>query len=52
MPRRRNPKHRKGNAELLAESDLGRDARIFEDSDVVRLLRAAVEREGSNISAA
>jgi hypothetical protein len=33
--------------ELLAESDLGRDARIFENGDIVRLLRAAVEEEGS-----
>jgi DNA-binding phage protein len=45
MPR--NPKRRKQNAALLAKSKLGRKARIFEDADVIRLLRAAVERDGS-----
>jgi hypothetical protein len=48
MPQRPNPKHRKTYSELLASSDLGRNARIFEDADVIRLLRTAVEREGSN----
>jgi hypothetical protein len=28
-------------------SELGRDAHVFDDDEVVRLLRAAVEREGS-----
>jgi DNA-binding phage protein len=39
MPRSAKPKHR--------EENLGRNARIFEDADVIRLLRAAIEREGS-----
>jgi hypothetical protein len=47
MPQRPNPKHRKKNTELLSESDLGRNARIFEDDDITQLLRAAIEREGS-----
>ena len=47
MPRRPNPKHRKKNTEFLAESNLGRNAHIFENADVIRLLGAAIEREGS-----
>jgi predicted transcriptional regulator len=47
MPRRPHPKHRTIITESLAESDVGRDAHIFEDDDVVRLLRAAIQREGS-----
>jgi plasmid maintenance system antidote protein VapI len=47
MPRRPHPKHRKTITESLGKSDLGRDARIFENGDIVRLLRAAIEREGS-----
>jgi hypothetical protein len=47
MPQRPHPNHRKENTELLAESDLGRNARIFENGDIVRLLRTAIEREGS-----
>jgi hypothetical protein len=47
MPRGPHPKHRKTITELLAESDLGKDARIFENGDVVRLLRAAIEQGGS-----
>jgi plasmid maintenance system antidote protein VapI len=47
MPERPNPKHRKKNARLLAESDLGRNARIFENGDIIQLLRLAIEREGS-----
>jgi hypothetical protein len=47
MPQRPNPKHFKKNTELLSESDLGRNARIFEDGDIIQLLRAAIEREGS-----
>jgi DNA-binding phage protein len=31
----------------MTRAKLGRNARIFEDADVIRLLRAAVEREGS-----
>jgi len=38
MALRPNPKHRKENAELLAESNLGRNAHIFENADVIRLL--------------
>jgi hypothetical protein len=47
MPQRPHPKHRKKNTELLSESDLGRYARIFENGDIIRLLRAAIEQEGS-----
>ena len=47
MALRPNPKHRKENAELLAESNLGRNAHIFENADIIRLLGAAIEREGS-----
>jgi hypothetical protein len=34
-------------AKRLPASNLGRDARIFDDSEVIQLLRAAVEREGN-----
>lgn len=37
------------SAAWLASSNLGRHARIFDD-EVVRLLRAAVEREGSQVA--
>jgi plasmid maintenance system antidote protein VapI len=47
MPRQSNQKHRKAITELLAENDLGRDAHILENGDIVRLLRVAVEQEGS-----
>ena len=47
MPQRPNPKHRKTYGKLLADTDLGKTARIFEDGDIVRLLRAAVEQVGS-----
>ena len=40
MPQRPRPK-------TLAESDLGRNARIFENGDIIRFLRAAIEQEGS-----
>jgi hypothetical protein len=43
MPQRPDPKHRKTFSELLAGGDLGRNARIFENGDIIRLLRAAIE---------
>ena len=44
LMRRPRPKHRK---KTLAESNLGRNARIFENGDILQFLRAAVEQEGS-----
>jgi hypothetical protein len=32
--------------EILLASELGREGRIFEQRDVIQLLRAAIEREG------
>jgi DNA-binding phage protein len=32
--------------EMLLASDLGREGRIFEESDVIQLLKSAIEREG------
>jgi hypothetical protein len=46
MPRRRKPAHRT-TAVRLAHSRLGSRARIFDDDDVIELLRAAIEREGN-----
>ena len=46
MPRRRDPAHRTTAAQL-ANSRLGCRARIFDDDDVIELLRAAIEREGN-----
>jgi hypothetical protein len=33
-------------SEILIASELGRDGRILEEKDVIRLLRSAIEREG------
>jgi hypothetical protein len=49
MQPRRKSAHR-NTAELLTNKDLGWDARVFEDSDVVELLRASVEREGNQMA--
>jgi len=41
---------KKANNEIRTvalSSSLGRDARIFDDEDVLQLLRTAIEREGS-----
>ena len=37
----------KRKAEVALAGEIGRQAVIFDDNDVIRLLRAAVEREGS-----
>jgi DNA-binding phage protein len=42
---------RKGdNAAWLASSNFGSHALIFDDEEVVQLLRAAVEREGNQVA--
>ena len=41
------PTRKVDSAGWLASSNLGSHALIFDDDEVVRLLRAAVEREGS-----
>ena len=50
MVSRRKPPHRKTNAELLASSNLGSDARIFDEKEVLQLLKEAVELEGSQVA--
>ena len=37
----------KRKPEVALAGEIGRQAVIFDDNDVIRLLRAAVEREGS-----
>ena len=37
----------KRKPEVALAGEIGREAVIFDDNDVIRLLRAAVEREGS-----
>jgi len=44
MPTARDPAHR---TVRLAHSRLGRRARIFNDDDVIELLKAEIEREGN-----
>jgi hypothetical protein len=41
----KNPR-RTPASEILIASELGRDGRIFEEKDVIRLLKQAIEREG------
>jgi DNA-binding phage protein len=36
--------------EMLLASELGREGRIFEERDVIRLLKWAIEREGDQTS--
>ena len=36
--------------DALFASNLGRDARIFDDSEVIQLLTEAVEREGNQVA--
>ena len=43
------PTRKADSAAWLASSNLGSHALIFDDDEVVRLLRAAVEREGSQV---
>jgi DNA-binding phage protein len=47
MAKRTTSVRRKGSAELARETNLGSHLLIFTDSEVLQLLRAAVEREGS-----
>jgi len=44
------PTRKADSAAWLASSNLGRHALIFDDDEVVQLLRAAVEREGSQVA--
>ena len=44
------PTRKVDNAAWLASSNLGSHALIFDDDEVVQLLRAAVEREGSQLA--
>ena len=46
MPTTRDPAHRT-TAVRLAHSGLGSHARIFDDDDVIELLKAEIEREGN-----
>jgi hypothetical protein len=50
MVRRRKRPHRKTAPEVLAKRYLGKHARIFEEEEVLRLLREAVELEGSQLA--
>jgi hypothetical protein len=34
--------------EMLPASELGREGRILEESDVIQLLKSAIEREGGH----
>ena len=36
--------------EMLLASELGREGRIFEEREVIRLLKSAIEREGDQTS--
>jgi hypothetical protein len=47
---RSKPPHRKTSAELLASSTLGSDAHIFDEREVLQLLKQAVELEGSQVA--
>ena len=42
--------HRKTGSELVASSNLGSDARIFDNGEVLQLLRRAIELEGSQLA--
>jgi DNA-binding phage protein len=44
------PTRKADSAAWLASSNLGSHALIFDDDEVVQLLRAAVEREGSQVA--
>jgi hypothetical protein len=47
---RRKLSHRKTSAELLASSNLGSHARIFDEKEALELLRQAVDLEGSQLA--
>jgi DNA-binding phage protein len=46
MAKRTTTVRRKGSAELARETSLGSHLLVFNDDEVIHLLRAAVEREG------
>jgi DNA-binding phage protein len=46
MAKRTISVRRKGSAELARETNLGSYLLVFNDDEVIQLLRAAVEREG------
>ena len=41
---------KRNKSSVLIASNLGHHAFVFDEDDVVRLLRAAVEREGSQVA--
>jgi DNA-binding phage protein len=47
---RRKTSRPRGGVSLTAETQLGSHSLIFNDEDVVLLLRAAVEREGNQVA--
>jgi hypothetical protein len=50
MPPRRKRPIRETLPSLLTSSNPGWDARVLEDTDVVQLLRKAIEQEGSQMA--
>ena len=50
MPRRRKADPVNEPRLLARSSDLGRNAVVFDDSDVLQMLREAVEREGNQVA--
>ena len=50
MAKRTTSVRRKGSAELARETNLGSHLLVFNDDEVIQLLRAAVEREGNQIA--
>jgi DNA-binding phage protein len=47
MAKRNTPVRRKGSAELASETNLGSRLLVFNNDEIIQLLRAAVEREGN-----
>jgi hypothetical protein len=47
MAKRTTSVRHKGSAELARETNLGSHSLVFSDDEVIQLLKAAVEREGS-----
>ena len=50
MAKRTTSVRRKGSVELARETNLGSHLLVFNDDEVIQLLRAAVEREGNQIA--
>jgi hypothetical protein len=50
MPRRRKADPVNESRLLARSSELGRNAVVFDDNDVLQLLREAVEREGNQVA--